>query len=62
MQKLLRLRALIQDSPLSSVDPLVEPEKESLPGERSAYATYTRRSLTVQGLVQLSSPVVKLTP
>jgi len=63
MQKLLRLRALIQDSPPSSNDALVGPLKEEpFPGERSAYVAYTRRLLTIQGLVQLSSPVIELTP
>ena len=62
MQKLLRLRALIQDSALSSIDVFVQPKKEPHPGENSAYAIHKRWSLTVLEVVQSPLPVIELTP
>jgi hypothetical protein len=64
MQKLARLRALIQDSPLSSNDAFVRPRSEPHPGEKSTYIIRKKQSLTVQEVVQSpsESPVKESTP
>ena len=62
MQKLARLRALIQDSPQSSNDVFVRPKKEPHSGEKGMCTTHKRRSLTVQEVAQSPSSVKLSTP